>query len=249
MSNYFKNFPKVIYFFGNNDEPEVFQRLSTYSNIIDQFADQASAYTNYEIRDGDRPDALSNRFYGAPEYDFTFFLINEKLREQGWPMTNQQVVERAQSDFFKHYTCVLSISSGDSAAEFADLYPVGTEVLVGNKAGVVVRKNLDIGEIIVSSDSDLTTQTTLSYKNPDLTDPLQVGAPLTNTKYEYEGTHHYENDSAEWLDRWFDNLSGATIVTNLEYLIAQNDAAREIRVLKKNEANQLVGELQRRLAQ
>lgn len=248
MSRYFDTFPKVPYLFGDETAPVLFQKLSQYSELLDIRADEVSAYIEYEIRDGDRPDTLSYRLYGKSEYDFTFFLMNPRLRETGWPLTIQELQDRAQNDFFKNYTCRLSLSTADSAAEFAGIYPVGTPVFVGGKEGVIVRKNLDVGEIVVSADSDLTGGTTLAYVSPT-SDPQTIGASLTNTVYEYEGTHHYENDSAEWLDKYFDNLSGAVLKTNLDYLIDQNDLSKRIRIIKKENVDTLVGELQRLLSE
>jgi len=248
MSNYFENFPKVIYLFGDETQPVQFQKLSKYVDLIDTFRDDVAAYIEYEIRDGDRPDTLSYRLYEKSTYDWTFFLMNERLRETGWPMTVTQIQERAISDYFKNYTARLQLSSADSAAEFAGIYPVGTPVLVSGKKGVVVRKNLDVGEIVISADSDITGSVTLAYQSPDSSDALQLGASLSNTVYEYEGIHHYENDSGEWLDRYFDNLSGATLKTNLDFLIDQNDESKRIRVIKKENIDTLVGELKRLLA-
>ena len=248
MSNYFENFPKVVYLFGDETQPVQFQKLSKYVDLIDTFRDDVAAYIEYEIRDGDRPDTLSYRLYERSTYDWTFFLMNERLRETGWPMSITQLQERAPIDFFPHYVARLSISTADSAAEFSGIYPVGTPVEVSGKKGVVVRKNLDVGEITISSDSDLTGGVTLAYQDPDTSDPLQVGASLTNTVYEYEGIHHYENNSAEWLDRWFDNLEFAVPKTNLDYLIDQNDESKRIRIIKKENIDTLVGELKRLLA-
>ena len=97
----------------------------------------------------------------------------------------------------------------------------------------MVRKNLDVGEMTISSDSDIRGGVTLAYQSPDSSDPLQLGASLTNTVYEWEGTHHYENDSGEWLDKYFDNLTGAVLKTNLDFLIDENELSRKIRVIKK----------------
>jgi len=248
MSNYFENFPKVVYLFGDETQPVQFQKLTKYVDVIDTFRDDVAAYIEYEIRDGDRPDTLSYRLYERSTYDWTFFLMNERLRETGWPMSITQLQERAPTDFFPHYVARLSVSTADSAAEFAGIYPIGTPVEVSGKKGVVVRKNLDVGEITISSDSDLTGGVTLAYQDPDTSDPLQVGASLTNTVYEYEGIHHYENDSDEWLDRWFDNLAFAVPKTNLDYLIDQNDESKRIRIIKKENIDTLVGELKRLLA-
>lgn len=246
MSKYFKNFPRVAYRFGNEDQPVSYQKLSKYVDVIDTLQENISAYIEYEIRDFDRPDTLSHRFYGTSEYEWTFFLMNDRLRETGWPLAAQDLYDAAQNDFYKNYTCKLDISTADSAAQFANLYPVGWDVLVGDKEGKVVYKDLDLGEIVVSSDDDLTTSMAISYAVPDLDQPLTVHAPLTNTVYEYEGTHHYENDSGEWVNIFLDdNTLNAIPKTNLEYLVDQNDQSKRIRIIRKQDIQTVVAEYKR----
>jgi hypothetical protein len=248
MSNYFKNFPKVAYRFGNEDQPVSYQKLSKYVDVIDTLQESISAYIEYEIRDFDRPDTLSHRFYGTSEYEWTFFLMNDRLRESGWPLAAQDLYDAAQNDFYKNYTCKLDISTADSAALFANLYSVGQSVLVGDKEGKVVHKDLDLGEIVVSSDTDLTTSMAISYIDSDVIpeQPLTVHAPLTNTVYEYEGTHHYENDSGEWVNIFFDdNTLGTIPKTNLEHLIDQNDQSKRIRIIRKQDIQTVVAEYKR----
>lgn len=240
MSNFFSSFPRVFYSFGNNEDPVVFQNLTRYDDLIDQVGQDIATYTEYEIIDGERPDTLSQKLYGNPTYDWTFFLMNERLRETGWPMTLKQVYDRAQTDFYPNYTAKLDISTADSAAEYSSLYDVGQSVLVSGRSGVVVSKDLNLGEITISSDSDLTTGTLLQYD--DLTNPVA----LTNTVNEWEGTHHWEDGDGEWADRWY---STETIlpITNLEHLVAQNDASKRIRLIKNQYIVQVVGELKRRI--
>lgn len=246
MSNYFSKFPKVAYRFGNEDQPVAYQKLSKYSDVIDQVRERISTYTEYEIRDFDRPETLSYLFYGTTDYEWTLFLMNERLRETGWPLPMQDLVEAIQNDFYKNYTCKLDISTADSAAQFANLYPVDEDVLVDGKEGKVVYKNLDLGEIVVSSDSDLTMSTSIGYATPDSSQPLTSIAPLSNTVYEYEGTHHYENDSGEWVNIFLDdNTLNAIPKTNLEYLVDQNDQSKRIRIIRKQDIQTVVAEYKR----
>lgn len=241
MSSYFENFPKVLYLFGDNEDAVLFQQLNKYTDVVDQNRDDVGTYIEYEIRDFERPDTLSSRLYQSPDYAWTFFIMNDNLREQGWPKTLQQVYDYAQNDLFPNYTAKLDISTADSAGQFADKYPVGQAVLVGTKTGTVIRKNLDVGEITISSDSDLTGQTTLTYNTGT------NSVALTNTVYEYEGTHHYENDSAEWLDRFF---TSETIVpkTNLDYLVSENESAKRIRIIKKDQIESVVASWKRTIS-
>ena len=236
MSNFFKDFPKVLYLFGDEKSPVLFQQLNRYSDLIDVARDDIGAYIEYEIRDYERTDTLASRLYGTPDYGWTFFLMNERLRETGWPKSLKQVYDAGVNDFFPHYTCKLNISTADSAAEWSDKYPEGQAVLVGTKTGTVVSKNLDLGEITVSNvDSDLTGAVSLAYANGTNL------VSLTNTVYQYDGTHHYVNDSDEWQDYYFTPTVTKVPVTNLEWLINENELSKRIRVIKKQSISEIVG--------
>ena len=260
MSNYFSKFPKIAYLFGNEDQPVEYQKLSKYSDVIDQIRESISTYTEYEIKDFERPDTLSYMMYGTDEYEWTFFLMNERLRETGWPLSVNDLYDAAQKDFFKNYTAKLDltavINSGaasDSAAAlslFADLYPMGEEVLVDGVNGEVVMKNLDVAEIVISADTDITTSTSLEYAKPISGNPLTSDTVLTNTVYEYEGTHHYENDSGDWVSIILDPPSktiNAIPKTNLDFLVDENDASKRIRMIKKQDVEAVVAEFKRAL--
>lgn len=248
MSNYFENFPKVLYLFGDEEEPVLFQKLTQYVELIDTIRDDQGAYIEYEIRDGDRPDTLSYKLYGKSEYDWTFFLMNQRLRETGWPKDTKQLYEYAQNTLFPNYTAKLGFQERDSAdaRTFAKLYPVGQDVLVQGSQGVVVRKNVDLGEMTISSDSDITGKSAVTYA-----DGTNLYA-LSGIAYEYQGIHHYEDDSENWVDFFYQTDSavgglGKIPITNLEFLEQQNTDSRKIRVIKKEYIEKVVGEFKRLL--
>ena len=263
MSNYFKNFPKVLYLFGDEITPTAMQDISKFTNTIDQIADQISAYIEYEIKDFERPDTLSYRLYGTSEYDWTFFVMNDKLRERGWPLSMQNLYELAQKDLYTGWTSKIEFANDtvDSAASWAldktttpatELYPVGQEVLLNGQPMIVKNKNLQVGEITfyspyynIDRDSDYSTATQVSYPDGTYTKMLE------NTKREYFGTYEYRNDSDLPIDYYFGEWNNDTEtyhipatriqVTNLDHLIEENDELKTIRIIKSDLINQVAG--------
>ena len=261
MSNYFEKFPKNLYSFGNAEDPVYFQRLSKYVDLIDQFKDDVGAYLEYEILEGERPDTLAYRLYGKSEYEWTFYSMNERLRETGWPMKLQDLYLHAQTKAYKDYTCQINVTP-DSAqvalwgtpqiarqmilSDLASLYNVGQDVIVGQQKGVVTNKNLAVAEITVRIDSAVSNpsiplnQNFLSYG-----DGITNAVNLVNTKYEYEGTHHYNDSDGKEYDFFYETRVTTVPVTNLDYLISQNQDSRKIRVIKKQHIDKIVGEHKR----
>jgi hypothetical protein len=115
MSNYFKNFPKVNYRFGNNESPVEFQNISAYIDIIDQVKEYGIFYESYNIQNGQRPDQISFELYDTPNYYWTFYLLNDSLRTGGWPISDASVYLKAK-EYYPHVafttdgTCILKES-------------------------------------------------------------------------------------------------------------------------------------------
>jgi len=242
MSSYFSNFKKVLYLFGDEISPVAFQNLSKYVPLMDEIADEISAYIEYEISDFERPDSLSHRLYGNSEYDWTFFLMNANIRERGWPLSKQDLLNAATKIFYPDWTVSLGLETADSAALFANSYAAGSTVKLGNYDMIVKSKNLQIGTITLQSpnysasyDSDFTTQGVLKESSTD------INIKMVTVKKEIFGTRHYVNDSDNEIDFWFTSEIPIS-VSNLEWLEQENEQLKKIRVIRKDTIENVVGQ-------
>lgn len=143
---FFRNFPLINYKFGDETSTALFQNITAYVDLIDQVSDDASFYQKYTIKDGDRPDSLSYKLYNTVDYYWTFFLLNEHLRTQGWPLTVQELYEKSR-EYYPNQTIV-------TEDEFATTFKRGDTVIQGNVTnpsgkGVILERNLDLGQIVV----------------------------------------------------------------------------------------------------
>jgi len=96
MSDYFKNFPVVDYKFGDETTPVQFQHLGTAVDILEQVRPFNVYYQNYVIQNGERPEQLSYKLYGHTNHYWTFYLLNDHLRTQGWPIRESDLYNKAQ---------------------------------------------------------------------------------------------------------------------------------------------------------
>jgi hypothetical protein len=89
---FFKQFPVISYNTLSdgiiNDVIDIFRHVDVNEVLIDN----ASTYTFYEIKNGERPDTVSSRLYGTPDYYWTFFVTNDSLKSglNSWPMEYNQ---------------------------------------------------------------------------------------------------------------------------------------------------------------
>jgi hypothetical protein len=149
----FTNIPVVDYNFGDEVAPSAFQNLTTYVDLIDQVADDVSFYEEFEIPDGYRPDTLSQYLYDTIDYYWMFYLLNDKLRTQGWPLNYQEVYDLAKK--FYPNTVLLSNRPFHSKFYQNDIVAVpdtGSSPLTFSNPpfkGKILEKNYDLGQIVV----------------------------------------------------------------------------------------------------
>lgn len=95
MSNYFQNFPVVDYKFGDEINFNKFQHLGTAVDILDQVKEYSVYYETYNIQNGERPEQLSYKLYKDVNHYWTFYLLNDHLRQGGWPLRSADVYPKA----------------------------------------------------------------------------------------------------------------------------------------------------------
>lgn len=154
-TKYFKKFNKIFYNFGDNESPALFQNISQYVDLIDQIKTNISFFQDYTIISGERPDTTSFRLYDTPEYYWTFFLLNDKLRESGWPIHREDVRHSAE-EYYPHRVVV---TKDDIATEPFD-FPVGRVVTgtISGTVGTIIKRNLDLGQLIIDTTNTVTSE-------------------------------------------------------------------------------------------
>ena len=163
--SYFRHFSKVPYVFGDQRSEAVeFTNLSSYVDILDQVQDQSTIYRFYQVRDGERPDTVSFNLYGTTEHYWTFFLLNQNLREIGWPLSQRELFKVAERDvpgeclvFFGSDT---NSETGATQHEIVGKFPVGTTIngTISGAAGIVYAKNPLLGQIFVKKTNSIPFQ-------------------------------------------------------------------------------------------
>ena len=143
---FFRNFPIVDYKFGDEINPAAFQNLTAYIDIVDQVKDDISFYEKYYIKDGMRPDTLSYELYGTTNYYWLFYLVNDKLRQQGWPLNEQEIYSLGRQ--YYPNTTLSTTNSLVSYGKVGDIVSTEPFSNPGFKATILERK-IDLGQLVV----------------------------------------------------------------------------------------------------
>lgn len=224
--SYFKYFPQSFYKFGNEETTEMFPNISVYADILDSIRDNISYYDTYYIQENSRPDQTSYELYGTPQYHWTFYLMNTKLREQGWPLSNKELIEKAQSD-----RELVVVTTRDSLNGVMLPYQIVRGSSSGT-TGYVEYRNLDLGQLAI----EITDGTTF-VAGETITSDTDAGLQLItafSVSPEYLSAHHYEDANGITVDIDPAVGPGALLneVTHLDRYVRANEDLKSIRVIK-----------------
>tara|TARA_B000000565_G_scaffold254997_1_gene234566 strand:- start:629 stop:1357 length:729 start_codon:yes stop_codon:yes gene_type:complete len=223
---YFRNFPRVFYKFGNETTADAFENITIYSDVIDKVRDLTSAYQDYYVLPGERPDQVSQKLYGTPRYHWTFYLMNKHLRDSGWPLAPQKVFEKAQKDYKDTVLTTKTL--------LTDRFKVGQTIsgLTSGITATITHREVDLGQVWIKG---ATGSFTIGEQiNSTDTDGNERSIFLDSSTIQYNAVHHYENSSKEYvdIDPTVGPGSGLLPITWLDRLEAKNNEQREIRVLR-----------------
>ena len=230
-TQYFRDFPITSYFFGDETVSNQFQNIAVYADIIDQMKDISSSYVDYYILPEERPDQLSYKLYGDEQFYWTFFLMNDKLREQGWPLSNSKLYDWAVKNYNERVITTKDV--------LTDKFAIG-KTIQGNTSsasGTIIKRDLDLGQVWVEA------STTAFEAGEVVVDTADGSKSITvlSTENRINAAHHYEKTAAAVQGDHHDidpaaNRPSTEAVekTWMDRLIKQNDNLKSIIVLKEN---------------
>lgn len=160
---FFKQFPKVQYDFERNGV--ITNVVNIYRSVrpLKEFIDNTSAYTFYEIKNGERPDIVSQRLYDNPNYYWTFFIINDILHDgmRAWPMSQEDLFDYMVTEYEGY-----AITTNPSIIRNTDGIITKFEDSLAGSVPNVSNGAFTLGETVTGSISGFSG--TLTKKNSDL---------------------------------------------------------------------------------
>lgn len=241
---YFQRFPFVNYNFGDNEANTIFPNISAYVDIIDEVKDEVAFYEKYTILDGDRPDVVSQKLYDTPDYHWTFFYMNDGLRESGWPLSERELRALVKKRYpHRTVTTQSNIASNFLPGDFVLGKTSGT-------TGRVVERNLDLGQIVIASDQNEAGlnnnfgQTEQIVAGTTAEEQAANTATLISESQQFNAPLYYKNSSGDIvdIDPYNQTTSGLVPTTVMEDNINFNDRLKDITIIKPSVVVSVISE-------
>lgn len=245
---YFKNIPNVPYRFGDMNDEAMITNLTAYSEVLDTVKGNAAFYQDYYIQHDERPDHVAYKLYKNPQLHWTIYLLNPKLRENGWPLSDLEVLEKVK----KQYPDTTLNTNEDISSTFQ----VGQVVTgqMSGASGVVVRRNLDLGQIIVSVDSSLPPFRTDGERITSVVGETVQAIDIVSSEDEHQSLRHYVED-VEYAVEDGESLTQRQVITSRldlpeslslaevshhDHYVAENNSLKQIRVVRPGNIREIV---------
>jgi hypothetical protein len=114
--SFFNQFPVRTYDADKDGIQDTVTDIFRYVDVDDNRIDSISSYIFYEIEDGERPDIVSQKLYGTPDYYWTFFVINDSLKHglEDWPMSTQEFNDSMEENFSQFSSVQLRMNTQEN---------------------------------------------------------------------------------------------------------------------------------------
>ena len=134
-TNFFAKSDVITY---NVTEDGLLVKLTDLTKTVDISTlneNKVSYYTYYNINDGDRPDTVSYLLYGTVQYYWTFFILNDNLKNglhYSWPLNNVSLDKMINAEYDNYSALTFKpLFKADILSGKSDLsmVPLNTEYL------------------------------------------------------------------------------------------------------------------------
>ena len=156
---FFNRFPNTKYDFDGQGKFQNIKNIFRSVRALPEFLDTFTSYKLYDVINGERPDIVSSRLYGTPQFYWTFFVVNDFLHDgyRAWPMSQQDLVQYFETQYegFVITTDPEIVPDADGLDTFknsiAGQFDLG-EILHGGTSGAkgtLTKKDIDMNQLII----------------------------------------------------------------------------------------------------
>ena len=259
MSSYFRKFPEMLYDLtppatttyevGGKTNIIVTKDIIRRVALKSKFRDNAFAYDSYDIKDGDRPDIVAEKFFGDSKLAWIILVTNE-IHDiyEDWCLSERELAKVIERKYGGPGPYQVYGTDTNYAGYRGYFYPVYTDI---NYAIAQDKINGGVGATHPHSFTEYNTVTFYmpnSYSNHAKTSPDTSGDwKLYTENSSSSDIHHYERNQTSGdpkIKIIVNNGVGATAITNKQYEEERNESKRQIKILRRELVQDFIEEFE-----
>ena len=230
---YFKSFPYTFYSLDNATTVQVVTNITNRITLSEETKNNLSLYDEYDIKDGETPELVADKFYSNPELHWLILHYNDILDPRfDWPLDTNNL-NRYLTGKYNDVNAVHHYEDANGNYTNGNVYILSSNAFTNFSVNDVLTNNTNIGigyiTSKISASNVIVTVTLGGFKTGDRilkTSNTAIGANITSTAV----------------------ISG-TPVTNFTLEDENNEAKRRIKILKASYVDAVVSDFKKKLSE
>jgi hypothetical protein len=231
---YFKSFPYTYYTLDNTNTVQVVTNITNRATLSDEVKQNLGLFDEYDIKDGETPELVADKFYGNPQLHWLVLHYNDIVDPRfEWPLPTNSFENYARGK----YTDI----NGIHHYEDANTNYTNGQLYITSAAAFGI---LNVNDVILNSNSAGTAYVTGKNSNSNVRVTVTVGGIKTGDQIRLAAN----------VDAGSATVTGVTVlsgtpVTNLEFEELVNESKRRIKILKSNYVDAVVNDFKKKLGE
>ena len=228
---YFQNFPYTYYSLDNTRTVQIVTDITNRAVISDEVKTNLGLYDEYDIKDGETPELVADRFYNNPELHWIVLQYNDIIDPRfDWPLDTNNLTRYVTG---KYYSL-----NGIHHYEDANLAITNGNVIINANVNY-----LNVGNVVVNLSGTGTGYVTSKINSSNIFVRVTSGGFITGDVI--ANVANTVNNSTITATR---TISG-TPVTNYVYEDGVNESKRRIKILKTSYVDAVVRDFKKKLGE
>lgn len=244
---YFEKFPKILYDFqnGSNIEYKVVTDITRNVRVLKEILSNITLYDEYDIRDGETPEIIADKFYGSPQYHWIVMLTNDRYDYvNDFPLPIFEL-EKHIEDIYGFTT--LEFNAADNAIVALTTntifrphtFNTGDRIIYSNEGNTSIGGLVNGRTYYAIKMTDSQFKVASSRENAFALQEINLtslGSGVNTFKLNNQyNVHHYEDSNGNIVPQVYTNVYGITEptypVSNYEYEDRLNESKRRIKII------------------
>lgn len=97
---YFNMFPVMLYSLDNGRTAQAVQDIARRITMSSELKENSAVYDLYDVRDGETPEIVADKFYKNPQYHWVVLLYNDIIDPRyEWPLGQSDLIAYCKSKY------------------------------------------------------------------------------------------------------------------------------------------------------
>ena len=228
---YFQNFPYTYYSLDNTSTVQIVTDITGRAVISDEVKTNLGLYDEYDIKDGETPELVADKFYNNPELHWIVLQYNDIIDPRfDWPLNTNNLTRYVAGKY----------SNPNGVHHYED---VNLAITNGN---VIINANasyLNVGNVITNLSGLGTGYITSKINSSNIFVTVTAGGFVTGDKItDISNTTSNSTITAT-------TIIAGTPVTNYGYEDDVNESKRRIKILKTSYVDAVVRDFKKKLGE